>query len=448
VIIRYEIEFRVRSLGNGGTSLGANTTFVNSNPVTEYLLKGATAQAGSEIPVSLDGDGNFTIPKHITDVNNILLSAFVAETNKSGMTELEKLALNLVAGTILEGVPSWTGIFANTSFEQTANWLLQGGPTGLTGAITAAQFGGTYLFPALKILFTAVPKSVTSLGQLTHGIFHIPAGLSVPDPEGEPAVYQIEAEGPWSGNPTEIFTATGTGLWDPDSPNNVFQLRGGISPNVDETTQTELITLSVISGSTSLLSLWLPNSYTNSALQSGVIYVDYFITCELPGWTGGSTTMGCFRHPYGSLTSTGQTFTLLGPYGGQIFESIGGIVDLATIPVGNWVGFGIGSTKSAAGAMNVDVSVAVSVYPADGVYWNTDEEKQEFIEKLRHKHEKKYKQRMRLLEPGRVLEDFEEEFRSEGFDRDEDASLDRVREVVKSQKGKMTELRTIQSKRS
>jgi hypothetical protein len=123
-------------------------------------------------------------------------------------------------------------------------------------------------------------------------------------------------------------------------------------------------------------------------------------------------------------------------------------VDLSTVPVGNWVGFGIGSTKSAAGAMNVDVTVAISVYPADGVYWNTDEEKLEFIEKLRHKHEKKYKQRMRLLEPGRVLEDFEEEFRSEGFDRDEDASLDRVREVVKSQKGKMTELRTIQSKRS
>lgn len=390
VTVRYEIEFRVRSLGNGGSSLGANTTFTNTNPVTASLLKGAAAVAGSQIPVTLDGDGAFSIPKYITDVNNILVSAFVGETNLSGVTELEKLALNLTNGSILEGVPSWTGIFSNTSFEQTANWLL-GGSNGLSGVLNAAMFGGTYAFPTLKVLFTAVPKNVTSLGQLHHGVLHIPKGVGDPNPSGETIAWQSQSLGTWDGAPENLYAALQTGLNDPTSLNNVLWIPGGLSPDAAETNSSDYCWADTNVSDCSL-TFPVPICYTNTAIQSGILYVDLFTTCELPGWSGGSTSANVWRVPYGAPTPpTTVLFDSLGPYGGQVFESMGALIDLATIPVGFWIQLDFISTKSKASSSNVMCAAAIVIYPANGVYWKNDEGKQRFKELLKEKHQRKMK---------------------------------------------------------
>lgn len=446
ILIKYEIEFRIRSLGNGGTSLGANTTFSNANPVTNSLLKGAIAQAGSQIPVSLDADGNFSIPKAITDVNNILVSAFVGETNVSGMTELEKLALNLTQGTTLEGVPSWTGIFANTSFEQTANWLLEGGSSGIAGALTAAQFGGTYLFPTLRVLFTAVPKTVTSLGQLSYGIFHIPSGLSDPNPTGEVVAFQSEGLNPtWSGAGTDIFVnGLVDGLNDPMSSNNQLWIPGGISPNAVETTHSVLFGTPTAGGGTTELPVYIPVSSTNSALQAGILYVDYFMQVD-SNFTGGATSCEVYRHSYGSSGGTLITvYDTIGPYGATLFESLGILLDMKTIPVDNWIEVLLASSKTAAaGSHNAAATIAITMYPDNGVFWADEEEKREFAERLRCKHLSRL--RIKAAALGENLVEVED--RSKVFDCDDEASLDRVKEVVKP-KAKMTELSVIQKKRA
>lgn len=165
VYVHYRVRFINKQLSPQVASTGGSRTqIVSSAPTIGNLLNQAT-KVVEQFPVDVSGDGKFSIPSSITDVNNVLLTTEIGEENSFSTRVSELFNLSLDFGQIEEGntVPAW--VERGTSGLFTNSWILsavQG--AGITGALYTTVKN---MAPKdANFLFSLIPKTVTSFKKI------------------------------------------------------------------------------------------------------------------------------------------------------------------------------------------------------------------------------------------------------------------------------------------